>query len=376
LLRLGTKVLELLPEITDRTPAEVKQRIGRIRQKLQCLLAESAAKPSLITLSGQAMPLSKVLAALEEQSGNKIVDFRERFGQQVSDPALKVDFHQTPFWQALDRVLDQAELQVYDYGQHGAISFVGRGETQLRDGGSSPAYSGPFRIEPVRIIARRELREPDGQSLRLTLSISWEPRLKPISLKQKMTDLKVVDENGNPLAVDQNRAELEVPAGEATSVELGLPLKLPSREVKEIASLKGKLVAMVPGRIETFTFKDLTTAKNVVKRIAGVTVILERVRKNNAVWEVHIRVRFDEAGGALESHRGWIFDNEAYLEDPDGELIPYDSLETTRQTENEVGVAYLFVLDAAPSKHKFVYKTPGVIMATAFDYEIKGVKLP
>ena len=132
----------------------------------------------------------------------------------------------------------------------------------------------------------------------------------------------------------------------------------------------------VPGKVQTFTFSDLTTAKNVEKRIAGVTVTLNQVRKNNEVWQVYIRVRFDESGGALASHLGWIDNNEAYLEGPDEKPIPYDVLERTGRAENEVGFAYGFVLDGPPDKHKFVYKTPGVIVATEFDYEIKDVHLP
>ena len=375
LLKLGPRALELLPPVSDRTPAEVGQRLGRIRRKLQLAAAEGVAKPSLVTLSGDALPLSKVLAALEAQSGNKIVDFRKRRSQPVADPKLKLAFDKTPFWEALDKVLDQAELIMYPFGDERTISLVGRGDAPA-PGAAAASYGGPFRFEPIRVVAIRDLRNTDGQSLRLMLSVAWEPRLKPISLKQRMADLKVVDENGNPLAVDDSQAELEVPAGDETSVQLTLPLKLPPREVKQIASLKGKLTAMLPGKVETFSFGELTTAKNVEKRTAGVTVTLEQVRKNGSIWEVRVRARYDEAGQALESHRGWIYNNEAYLEGPDGKPIPYDSLDATGRGRNEVGVAYGFVLDGPPDKHKFVYKTPGVIVATGFDYEIKNVKLP
>lgn len=374
LLKLGPPVLDLLPRGDD-LPAEVKQRVGRIRQQLQLAAAEAATRPTLITLSGDALPLSKVLAALEEQSGNKIVDFRKRFGQQVTDPNLKIDLEKAPFWEALDRVLDQAELSVYSFGEEGAVNLVGRDEAQLA-GTDTASYGGPFRFRPLRIVAIRDLCDPDGQSLRLVLSVAWEPRLKPIGLKQRMADLTVVDENGGPLAVDDRQAEIEVATGNQASVELTLPLKLPPREVKQIASLKGKLTSMLPGKVETFRFTDLTTAKNVEQRIAGAIITLEQVRQNGSIWEVRMRLRFDEAGRALESHRGWILGNEAYLEGPDGKPVPYANLEVTGQSEDAIGLAYGFVLDGPPEKHKFVYKTPGVIVATAFDYEIKNVKLP
>ena len=320
LLNLGPKVLEFLPPPAALKSPEEKSRVARIQQKLQRLVAESAAKPSLVTLHGNALPLSKVLAALEEQSGNKIV--RKGFGQQESDPALKVDFNKTPFWQALDQVLDQAGLTVYPFAEQRAVCVVPRSAGQLPRLGRA-CYSGPFRCEPIQVLAQRDLRDPTGNSLRVKLEVSWEPRLRPIGLKQRLRDLQATDDNGKSLPVENEEAELEVPAsGRNIAVELLLPWKLPPRNVREIARLKGTLLAMIPGRIETFSFENLLVAKHVEKRIAGVTVTLDRVEKNGDLWQVSMRVRFDQPGDALESHRAWILENEAYLEGPDGKPIP------------------------------------------------------
>lgn len=374
LLGLGPEILDLLPQPTDRLSAEARQRIGRVRQKLQQLAAEAVARPSSITLRGDALPLSEVLAALGRQSGNKIVDFRDQFGQQPTDPPLEIDFKDVPFWEALDRVLDQAELEVYSFGEDKAISLVARSGPQRPRVGAA-CYSGPLRIEPIRLIARRELRGDDG-SLRLMLSVIWEPRLRPINLRQKLSDVRAVDENGRPLPVEDVAPELNLPTGRTTSVQLVLPFALPPREVKQIASLEGKLAAMIPGKVETFTFDNLIGASNVEKRIAGVTVTLNKVRENRAVWQVLLRVRFDDPGGALASHFGWIDENEAYLEGPDGKPITDGGRELMGQDKDGIAVAYVFVLDGPPEKHKFIYKTPGVITATEFDYELKGINLP
>jgi hypothetical protein len=51
-------------------------------------------------------------------------------------------------------------------------------------------------------------------------------------------------------------------------------------------------------------------------------------------------------------------------------------METTRQTKNEVGVSYIFVLDKPPSDMKFIYKTPGAILGTVVEYELRNLKLP
>ncbi len=375
LVELGPKVLELLPETTDRTPAEIRQRLGRIRQKLQEAAARSAAKASTVTLTGKSMRLGAVFEAIGKQTGNKIL-LADNAPPDTADRKVNVDFDATPFWPSLDRVLDDANLTVYAFGEERGVTVVGRTETQLaRSAGAY--YSGPFRFEAVRIDARRELRDPMNQSLRLVMEIAWEPRLKPISLRQPVAGVKAVDENGRPMPMESLQSVLEVPVNpELTAVELRLPLSLPPRSIREIARLEGTLEALLPGRIETFRFDKLTTAKNVEKRAASATVTLQQARRNGEIWEVRIRVRFDKAGGALESYRGWIFNNPAYLEDADGKPVANVGFETTHRTENEVGIAYFFDLEAPPTGHAFVYKTPGTIISARFPYSIKGVKLP
>ena len=378
LVELGPAALDVLPEPNDRLSAEAKQRLGRIMQKLQHAAAEATARATTVTLKADGMPASKVLAAIEQQTGNKVVDYRRRFGHAASDPALRLTFDKTPFWQALDETLDTAALAVYAHGEDRGIHLVARPEGQTKRLGRA-CYSGPFRFEAIRIAAERNLRYADSQSLTLDVEIAWEPRLKPISIRQQLEDIKAVDEHGNDLPPGNRQAALESLAGEDDAgVNLAVPMKLPPRETKSIASLKGKLQAILPGKIETFTFGDLATAKNVEKRIAGVVVVLEGVRKNRDVWQVMMRVKFDEAGDALATHRGWVFKNEAKLEAADGKVIPHGGFETTRQTKSEIGVAYNFDIEAdkLPEGLKFVYKTPGVLIATAFDYELKDIKLP
>jgi hypothetical protein len=239
------------------------------------------------------------------------------------------------------------------------------------------AVSGPFRIAPTRILARRELRSSADPSLLLTLEVGWEPRLRPVGLKQNMADVKVLGDNGEPVAVEDPEAVREAfPRRGVAAVEIEVPLLVPRRPIKEIKSLKGTIRAIVPGQIETFKFTDILHAKKVEKRIAGATVTLDEVRKNGDTWEVFMRLRFDDAGDALESHRNWVLQNEAYLEGPDGKPIPCDSSETTRRTNNEIGMGYVFSLDQPPTNLAFVYKTPGTIVTKAFPYELKDLKLP
>ena len=240
LVAKGPQVLELLPAVKESTPAEVKERLDRIRHQLQHMAAESATRASLITLQSPGMKLSQILAAIQKQSGNQIIDTRRQHGQPADDPELKVNFDKVPFWKALDEILDKAGLGVYAFGQQRAIHVVAR-QPQQAPRRSRASYSGPFRIEPVRLIASRDLRQPAGGALVLVVDVAWEPRLRPIGLKQRLADVVALDENGNSLAVDDRKAEVEsLVQGDVTAVELEIPLILPPRRVRPDRQLQGQ----------------------------------------------------------------------------------------------------------------------------------------
>ncbi|HWB09992.1 MAG TPA: hypothetical protein VG826_12240 [Pirellulales bacterium] len=377
LLALGPRILDHLPENTDRMSAEAGQRLDRIREKLEKSEAESTLEATAVTLAGEK-PLGEILAVIEKETGNHLVDLRSEFGQEVGDPKLKVDFDKKPFWPALDEVLDQAGLTVYPYvSEDGGLGLTSRGETRLPRH-ESAVYSGAFRLEGTEFSARRDLRDPMSHTLSLTLEAAWEPRLRPIVIMQPMAAVEATDDNGQPISVSASEGEMQFPIdSDMKSVELPIQFQLPDRDVRRISSLKGKLTALLPGRVETFRFGSLDKAKRVDRKRAGVTVALESVRKNAAVWEIRVLMIFEKATGALESHlsTGWVSNNFAALEGPDKKTIPYAGLETTRETETEVGMAYYF--DVPDLKgYTFVYKTPTAIVSLPVEYELKNLDLP
>jgi hypothetical protein len=375
LVELGSDVLELLPETDENTPAVLRLRLDRVRDKLQRQFAEQAGKASPITLQGE-MPLSKVLAALQQQSRNKIVDYREQLNQEATDPMLKVAFDNTPFWAALDDVLDQASLTLYGYPEERAIAVVARPEDESPHKDRPISYSGPFRFEVTQLESRRSYRNPQNHLLQVKIEVFWEPRLAPISLQLALDGLAATDEHGKAIAVAGEGVRGEEVTADSFSTELVLPLALPDRETRKIVSLKGKMEIIVPGRVETFRFDKLLAGRPLEQRRAGVVVGLDRVRKNNEAWEMRVIVRFDEAQGALQSHRDWVFNNELWLETPDKKRLVPDGTETVRRTESEVGVAYYFDLPKGPQGHTLVYRTAVVIMALPVEFEVKELALP
>ena len=377
LIAMGPDVLDVLPGAGRRTPAEVKQRLERIRNTLERAVAEAATRPSLVTLKGEQIRLADVLDVVAEQTGNKIVDFRDRIGAEQREIRLDLDLNKKPFWPALDQILDQAQLTIYSFsGEKNSLAVIVRPQAELLRSDRA-AYGGLCRFEATQIQAVRNLRNPEAQGLKLTLEISWEPRSTPIVLEQPLGDISAVDENGEPLEIDDRQGRVDVPVQSGISaVEMDIPLVLPDRNVRKIASLKGRLTALIPGRVVTYRFEDIQDARNVEQRNAGVTVILERVFKNGDLYDVRMRVHFDEAAGALESHRGWIFNNEAYLVGPDERRVANAGFETTRQTRNEVGLGYKFPLDGSLDGYTFVYKTPAAIVSMPIEYELKDIDLP
>jgi hypothetical protein len=376
LIEMGPEVLDHLPRITSRTPPEVKQRLLRIQGVLQQRAAEAATEASRVTIESQTMPLSRIVAILKERTGNQLLDFRKRWGQGAEDVEVEVDFDNVPFWEALDQILDRAGLTLYHYpGQPNTVAYVKRDADELPRHGRA-ACQGVFRIEPTTMTAMRNLRQPETSGLKLTLEVAWEPRLVPILVSQSLADIRAVDEQGHPIAV-AGEGSLESPVQNGVSaVEIEVPLAVPERSVQRIASLSGQLAALVPGRVEAFEFAELEAADDEEIRKGAVTVVLQKVRKNAGLYEVFMLVRFDEAANALESHRGWVFNNKAYLLHKDGNQKEPDGLETTRRTVNEMGISFKFVLDNDLSDYSFVYETPAAIVQLPIKYELKDIPLP
>jgi len=369
LISLGPRVLDLLPTVTSRTSSEVKDRLGRIRETLEKAAAESATNASLVTLEG-AMSLSVALAEMEQQTGNKVA------GHEKRDSTVKVSFKKTPYWKALDEVLDQAGLTVNPYGGlPRTITVMARPDESLPRG-SHATYNGIFRFEAVQADAIRDLRNPQVNGMRVSMEVGWEPRTIPISLSIPTDQIEAKDENGDTLSGDVRREIERAGRADMSVADFELPFQLPDRNSRKIATLRGTVNVLIPGRIETFQFDDLERGRNVRQERAGVTVTFERLRKNVELYEVRMRLTFDEAANALESHRGWVYNNEAYLIYGMGTKVMPATYETTRQEINEVGMAYLFALEEGPRGHKFVYKTPAAIVRMPVEFELKDIDLP
>jgi hypothetical protein len=161
-------------------------------------------------------------------------------------------------------------------------------------------------------------------------------------------------------------------------VELSIPFQAPDRSVKQLASIKGKMTALVLGKVESFEFADIDKQKASELTRGGATVVVDSCRKNGDIYEVNMRVAFDKTSNALDSHRGWIYNNECFMLDPKDNRIENVGVEATLLADNSVGLSYKFDLgdDVKPAKHTFVYKTAAAIIPVPVEFELKGIDLP
>ena len=375
LIAEGPAILPWLPKPDARMTEEVKHRLARVRQKVEQDAAERAASATTVTLKVTESPLSLVLANFEKQTGNKL-SFGNAGGEQVNETPITLDVDGADFWPALDQTLDQANLTVYHYSQPATLTLRSK-PTDQRPRHGSASYSGPFRIEALQARALRDLRGPTNRNLRLQVEIAWEPRLAPIAMTLSLDDIRAEDEHGNllPTSDQSTMLPVEVHAG-TTAVELEIPFALPPRSATKIAKLTGTIHALVPGRVESFRFDNIETADQTEQRQGGVTVILDTVLENNDLWDVRMRVRYDEATGALESHRGWVYRNPRYIVNAEGERFEDWADETIGQTDTEIGFAFAFDLPNGPAGLSFVYETPAVIVRMPVEFELTDIDLP
>jgi hypothetical protein len=379
--------LRKLSSSHDRMPEEVRSRLARVADRIAAQLAHRTVAPTRITLKAEQLDLDQLLSQIDQLTGNRLVDYRESFGQDHGPRRVTVAVADQPFWPALDQILDAARLDLYLFSGATALAVIDREPGTLPRQANSRTnrvcYADSFRIEAVKVVAQRNLRRPRQNGLRVTLEIAWEPRLRPISLSQPAAMLSVVDKNGAPLAVASPSVSLDVEVSSGShATELTVPLVLPQRPVESIARFSGQLTAMVPGNLVEFRFDHLTGGKQSPKapsrdrRQGGVTVTLDRVRRNQDLWEIHMRLRLDGPTDALQSHRSWVFQNLTYLQDGQGGVVDHAGFETVLQTEQEIGLVYYFDLPNAIDNYTWIYRTPAAIVRMPVKYELRDIPLP
>ena len=202
--------------------------------------------------------------------------------------------------------------------------------------------------------------------------------MTPLSLSLPLSEVEARSESGERFNLPLKGVRFARPIPDMSSVELDLPMPLPSRAARQIASLRGNIVALIPGSFTTFEFVDLLVSQGKSQTRAGIRVTFDDLLKSNdsGVVEVRVRLRFEQPNQALESHRGWVHRNEIELLDRQGNKAELVSSEEYLQGRSETGVGYFFAVKGQLSSYRLVYKAPALMIPVRLPFELKDLPLP
>ena len=370
LIEMGEAILPMLDETPASASAETKSRLSRIRHQLQVSQINKFAKSKLISLKG-SYDIGDAFAEIEKQTGNRYSGYQER------DINLTLDLEDVPCLEAVDRILDDAKLQIDPYQfTPGAHTLRARPFAQMDRSGFG-TYASAFRIEATQIDAVRDLRNPELSGMRIQLEVGWEPRIRPIAIELPTKNIKMLDEFGDDIGVQLNGLTISNDVlVDAPLSQLVLPAELPDHETWKISKMVATMNVLLPGPIKTFKFDKIGDSIGKSIRIGDAQVKLENVSDNVDIHGVVLRLEFDRAANALESYRGWVFNNSLKLVGTNGkEYVPVGS-ETMAQDQNYVTVQYLFDLDVDPKTLSLEYTSPTAIIKVPVKFELKNIELP
>ena len=373
LLKLGPAILEFLETADNESTTDYRNRLSRVRTKLEKEVVATAAQASKVTLKG-TMTVGDAFKKIKRQTRNVV----EAADASMLDKEITLDFKDVEFWKAVNTIMSKTKMQIDPYGSRepGQLMLTNTSATDQNQPVVPFASNKIFHVQVLRIDSSVNLQQPQLDFTTVNLLVRWEPRLRPISVDIPMSKVKIVDEFDDEIMLSNQR---EVVYGmvqpEIPQVDFSLQLPRVDRQVESLSSVKATIDALLPGKTETFRFKKLSKLKPGFEiEKAGARVAFGGVAKNEDAFSVRVSISFDEENNALESHQGWVFQNEVYLMDSQGNREESISLETLRQDNEKVTVQYYFIDD--PGDRTLVYKTPASVIKLPVPIELTKIPLP
>ncbi|MEW4567671.1 hypothetical protein AB1L88_07350 [Tautonia sp. JC769] len=380
LTKLGARILPLLPDPSEIEEGDLRDRVTRIRATLSEAGAENPAEATRITIQGDGIRLSEALRELQRQSGNRISDLRELYGQDATNPGLDLQIEDRPFLEAFDLIAEQAGLEPIFYTGDGTIGLLTRGamvEGQGEGAGSAPAiYTGPFRVSLNQVAAQHDLTT-GSRSTNAQLMVVWEPRLRPMLMNLDVSNVEIADDRGQAVQPSvSGESGTVVLRPENPTAELNLNMVSPDREARQLDRLKVRATLTVPSGNEVFRL-DLGTPNPSQER-GDVTVSVGRVEVDGFVWKVDVRVTYEGQSEAFETYRQGLFNNRIWLQRPDGSRFDQNGgFNQIGAATNSMAFQYLFVdAPGKPSDYQLVYETPGAVLEVPLEFEFTDIPLP
>lgn len=362
------RLIDMGPEILDRLPppdlldgAGSREAVGRIRQQLELMAARESIRPRLAALRG-TRTWEAWAGEIARETGNSLLVSpadRERL--------LALDLPALPFWETLRRSGWEA---AYDPGTN-RVSLVtsGRGEPPAAD------CSGIFRVTAE---ARRR-----GEQVHVALELWGEPRIRP--LYARIADSAVTLERGElrsiPVSADARR---EIPMTGRGPVRVTVPLEFPPARFGQLEGTLQVKTAALPVPVEF----NLGEGGPIARRRGGVTVTCRKAEavapaKSGAApaappgVSVRMSIAYDHGGPEFESHRLWLYHNEAWLETRGGDRLGgVPEIAALEEMDGGLALDYFFPGLETPLKElRFVYVVPTLILDVPVSFRIPDLPI-
>lgn len=337
-------------------------------------------QPRVVTIQDKAIPLSKALKAVREQTKIDVADRRQN---NTKDPVLRLNLDKATFWQALDAVAREADLRVSLHEKDVRIALIDH-EDGYREMPTS--CNGLFRVTLKRLTAVRFL-DADAHFCTARLEVAWEPGFQAFLIETRPGGLTIQDDRGRIVdarGAEKGQASVNNEGPCATEIDVSFPA--PQRTAVKLGLFKGSLAVVGSGKMLEFTFNDLAAARTKSREVQqeGVKVTLSQFsgKDKSDLWTFGLKLDYPAGGPNFESFQSWVVNNQAYLENKAGKRFPANGgYETVDQSANQAILRYRFVDEGnftlgAADTWKLVYRTPGQISEVLIPFEFKDVPLP
>lgn len=366
LLAIGADALVFLPPIDEDASDEWKMRMERVRATILDQDKQQMASPTRVTLSA-AMSGREALSMIGRSTNNPLT--LDKLPQL--DEIIELELDNVTYWEAIDEALDKLDLVVAPNDGE-LLQLIPRNlDTPQR--AAMAAYAGSFRMEPIAIEKSLKLYQPELSSTRVEVSLAWEPRLSPVFVRFALDDLELVCDNGEILKPKPDQGSDFTPSG--NQLIALLEFDLPTRAAREVVTWRGTVDVSIPGKPVSLSFSELESARNTKLTVGDLQVVLERCRKNRDIYEVMVGVSLSGEHSS-DSLQGWTSLIDAHLLDADGMKIEHAGWSTTRMTDKDTGLSFLFELENDLSGYRFVFRAPQSVLQQQVEFSLQHVPLP
>ncbi|MBX3415039.1 MAG: hypothetical protein KF708_20315 [Pirellulales bacterium] len=292
LAQLGSATRQQLAEALRSADPEVRMRAQYLMQKIK---TADLWEPSQLELRTGAAKVTGLLAAISDQSGNRLM-VGEQYGA-FQESSLTLATGKGSFWELLDEVCAKSGNRVrphYDTRNPGLVVVSGT-PTQY-----PVAYAGPFRAE-ITGARRVFIEEVDYENLhadvthtfQFNLQVMWEDRFRLVAYRAQPELEEAVTAQGVKLTATQPASSgWNVASGGARQLAMNLRMNPPATSAARLDRLVLKWGLVAVGDLGTIEVEDFQAIESY--RQDDVELTIESVeQKQGSRYEVGLIVSRD-----------------------------------------------------------------------------------